>query len=280
MVATLGGRVVAFVEARMQSEMAGLIERHGGTPYPAPVLQEIYLRDDPEVRRLVSDVCSGNLDVVALLTGVGTNALIVAAESMGVKEQFLSSLDDLTVFARSPKPGRVLRQHKIHIDVMPPEPYTSADLMKSISGYDLQGKRLAVQAYGAPNGFLTRSLEERGATVREVTLYTWGLPEDTSPVVRMIDDLGNGGVDALAFTSQPQVRNLLTIAAQANREAQLRESLERLPVVIASVGPVCSGRLRDMGLRVDVEPEHVHMGNMIVALAEHFSGSGSTGAAS
>ena len=269
---SLDGRVIAFVEARMQSEMAGLIERHGGTPYPAPVLQEIYLRDDPEVQRLVTDVCNRDLDVVVLLTGVGTNALIGAAESMGLKEQFLSSLDDLTVFARSPKPGRVLRQHKIHIDVMPPEPYTSADLIESISDCDLQGKRLAVQAYGAPNGFLTRSLEERGAAVREVTLYTWGLPEDTSPVIRMIDDLGNGGVDALAFTSQPQVRNLLAIAAQANRETQLRESLERQPVVIASVGPVCSKRLRDMGLPVDVEPEHVHMGNMIVALAEYFGG--------
>ncbi len=271
MVASLGGRVVAFVEARMQSEMAGLIERHGGTPYPAPVLQELYLEDDPHVQKLVQDVCAHKLDVVVLLTGVGTCALITAAESMGVKDDFLTALDGLTVFARSPKPGRVLRQNHIHIDVMPPEPYTSADLLGSIAEYDLQGKELAVQAYGAPNGFLTQGLEERGANVREVTLYTWGLPEDTSPVVRMIDDLGNGGVDALAFTSQPQVRNLLAIAAQANKEDQFRASLERLPVVIASVGPVCSRRLRDLGLRVDVEPDHVHMGNMIIALAEHFS---------
>ena len=272
MVATLGGRVVAFVEARMQSEMAGLIERHGGTPYPAPVLQELYLEDDPQVQKLVRDVCSRNVDVVVLLTGVGTRALIGAAETMGKKEEFLSSLDGLTVFARSPKPGRVLRQNQIHIDVMPPEPYTSADLLKSIEDYELKGKDLAVQAYGSPNGFLIQGLQDRGANVREVTLYTWGLPEDVSPVVRMIDDVEGGRVDALAFTSQPQVRNLLTIAAQASKEEQFRESLERLPVVVASVGPVCSRRLREMGLRVDVEPEHVHMGNMVIALAEHFSG--------
>ena len=271
MVASLGGRVVAFVEARMQSEMAGLIERHGGTPYPAPVLQELYLEDDPHVKKLVRDVCEGSLDVVVLLTGVGTRALIGAADSMGVKDDFLTALNGLTVFARSPKPARVLRQNDIHIDVMPPEPYTSADLLESIKDYDLQGRDLAVQAYGSPNGFLTQGLEDRGANVREVTLYTWGLPDDTSPVIRMIDDLANGAVDALAFTSQPQVRNLLTIAGQANKERQFRESLEILPVAVASVGPVCSRRLREMGLRVDVEPEHVHMGNMIIALAEHFS---------
>jgi len=269
-VASLSGRVVAFLESRMRSEMSGLVERHGGTPYPAPVLQELYLKDDPHVQQLVRDVCAGNVDVVVLLTGVGTRALIEAAAAMDLKEDFLRALDGLTIFARSPKPSRVLRQHKIHIDVMPPEPYTSKDLMEAIWDFDLQGKELAVQAYGAPNGFLTRSLQERGARVREVTLYTWGIPEDTAPVVRMIDDLAGGSIDALAFTSQPQVRNLLTIAAQTNKEESLRESLDKWPVVIASIGPVCSSKLREMGIRIDVEPEHVHMGNLIVALAEHF----------
>ena len=53
---SLNGRVVAFVEARMQSEMAALVERHGGVAYPAPVLQEVYLNDDPDVQRLIRDV--------------------------------------------------------------------------------------------------------------------------------------------------------------------------------------------------------------------------------
>ena len=106
--------------------------------------------------------------------------------------------------------------------------------------------------------------------MQEVTLYTWGIPVDTAPVVRMIDALAVGSIDALAFTSQPQVQNLLTIAAQADKEESLREGLDGWPVVIASIGPVCSSKLREMRIRVDVEPEHVHMGNLIVALAEHF----------
>ena len=72
MAASLNGRVLAFVEARMPDEMASLVRRHGGVPYSAPVMQEIYLRDDPEVRQLVSDICGGRIDIVVLLTGVGT----------------------------------------------------------------------------------------------------------------------------------------------------------------------------------------------------------------
>lgn len=270
MAPSLSGKVVAFLEARMGSEMAGLIQRHGGTPYPAPALQEIYLKDSPDVRQLVQDICNRKVEVVVLLTGVGTGALVGAAASMDLEQEFLRSLDTLTVIARSPKPARVLRRHKIHIDVMPPEPYTSADLIEAIRGIDLVGKELAVQAYGAPNGFLTRSLRERGAEVREVSLYSWGLPEDTAPVAGMVEDLARGKIDAVIFTSQPQVDNLLTIAAQTDKEESLRESLARPSVAIASIGPVCSRRLRERGINVDVEPEHVHMGNLVIALAEYF----------
>ena len=278
--ASLNGRTIAFVEARMTSEMAGLIERHGGVPYPAPVLQEVYLKDSPEVQQLVLDTCAGRIDAVTLLTGVGTQALVSTAAAMGREEEFIHALDQLTVIARSPKPARVLRQHKIHIDVMPPEPYTTADLVNSLESWDLSGKVVALQHYGGPNRPLVQHLQDKGAQVREVTLYTWGLPEDEAPVLKMVDGLTAGSIDAIAFTSQPQVGNLLAIAAKADREPALRAALGASGkpaddnggrgAVVASVGPVCTRRLREAGIPVDVEPEHPHMGSMVLALAEYF----------
>ena len=253
----------------MSSEMGSLVQRHGGVPYSAPAMQELYLKDSPEVQQLVVDICDGRIDAVVLLTGVGTQALIEVADGLGRKDDLIQAMDRMTVIARSPKPARVLRSYKIHIDVMPPEPYTSQDLMQAIEALDLEGKDLVVQHYGGPNSFLIKSLKERGARVREVTLYTWGLPEDDSPVLKMIDGLSAGEIDAVAFTSQPQVGNLLTIAAKAGKEQSLRDSLAG-PVLLASVGPVCSRRLREAGFAVDLEPEHPHMGSLVVAIAEHF----------
>jgi uroporphyrinogen-III synthase len=265
----LNGRVLAFVESRMPDQMASLVRRHGGVPFSAPVLEEIYLKDSPQVQQLVADVCSGRVDVVVLLTGVGTRALIETAASMGRQQEFIDSLDRVKVIARSPKPASVLRRHKIHIDVMPPEPYTSEDLVQAMTGLDLPGREVAVQKYGGPNSFLLQSLRERGAKVREVTLYTWGLPADRTPALGLIDALVRGKIDSLAFTSQPQVGNLLTIARDAGKEQSLREGLDG-SLVVASVGPVCSRRLRDAGIKIDVEPEHPHMGNLVLAVAEHF----------
>ena len=254
----------------MLSEMGALIERHGGVPYPAPVLQEIHLGDTAEVIKLVDDICSGTVDVMVFQTGVGTKALFDSAASQNRETELLGALTSTTVIARSPKPAAILRRNKVHIDHMPPEPFTSADLLTAIEGLDLSGKNVAVQAYGGPNKRLTQALEDRGAMVREVSLYTWGLPEDVSPVLALIDALSEGKIDALAFTSQIQIGNLMSIAQQAGREESLRSILAEGPGLVASVGPVCTERMLQAGFRVDVEPDHPHMGNLILALAERF----------
>lgn len=269
MVASLDGKVIAYLEARMVSEMGALITRHGGVPRAAPVLQEVYATDAPEVAALVDDLCADKLDVVVLQTGVGTRALFEAAANRGVEQELFAALGRTTVVARSPKPAAVLRKNKVRIDLMPPEPFTSEDLVVAIQDMDLKQKEVAVQAYGGPNNLLTRTLNERGANVREVSLYTWGLPEDQSPVLQLVDKLVAGEIAAVAFTSQPQVGNLVTIAAHAGSEEVLRQALNSESVVVASVGPVCTRRLREEKIKVDVEPEHPHMGNLVIALAEY-----------
>ena len=269
MAASLDGKVVAYVEARMQSEMGALVERHGGVPFAAPVLQEVYNTDTPEVAGLIDDMCAGRVDIAVLQTGVGTRALFGAADELGRGQDLLAALERVTVIARSPKPASVLRRNKVRIDLMPPEPFTSEDLIASISDMNFDGREVAVQAYGGPNNLLTRTLRERGANVREVSLYGWGMPDDVSPVLELIRRMEAGEIHAVAFTSQPQVPNLLAIAAQSGLEDTLRGRLNSDEVAVASVGPVCTRRLLQNDLKVDVEPDHPHMGNLVLALAEH-----------
>ena len=268
MPASLNGHTIAYVEARFQSEMGNLIRRHGGVPYAAPVLQEIYAIDTPEVATLIDDICGRRVDIAVLQTGVGTQALFEAADAQGMLPELLAALDGMTVLARSPKPAAVLRRNKVRIDLMPPEPFTSEDMIESFRSIDFDGRAVAVQAYGGPNSLLLRTLREWGADVRETSLYSWGIPEDVSPVVGMMDRMDAGGIAAVAFTSQPQVPNLLAIAAGADREDKLRKILNSDDVLVASVGPVCTRRLLQNDLKVDIEPDHPHMGNLVLALAD------------
>ena len=257
----------------MPDEMASLIRRHGGVPVGAPVMQERYLQESPLVQQAIVDVCAGRVDTAIFLTGVGADAMMGIAEGMGRLVEFEDALREITVVARSPKPGRILRRHKIPIDIMPPEPYTSSDLIAAMRDLELESKRVIFQRYGGPDSELPTYLREQGANYEELTLYDWGLPDDTTPVVDLIDRMEKGEIDALAFTSRPQAPNLIAIAAGAGREASLRASLESA-VAVASVGPVCTRKLREVGIGVDVEPDHPHMGNLVMAVAEYFEEAG------
>ena len=272
MAASLNGKVVAFVEARMRSELGALVARHGGVPFAAPVLEEVYAADAPEVAGLIDDLCGGRVDFAVLQTGVGTRALFGAAEVLGRGGELAAALGRVTVIARSPKPAAALRRQGVRVDLMPPEPFATEDLLAAVKGLDFAGREVAVQAYGGPNNLLSGTLRGWGARVREVSLYRWGVPADVSPVLELIGRLERGEVAAVAFTSQPQAVNLLAIAAGAGREAALLGCLNSGDVLVGSVGPVCSRRLRECGVKVDVEPEHPYMGSLVLALAERLSG--------
>jgi hypothetical protein len=108
-------------------------------------------------------------------------------------------------------------------------------------GTPLRGKRVVVQRYGETNRELQAALESEGADVIEIVTYRWALPEDTTPLLRLIDALGRDEIDLVAFTSASQASNLFAVAQYDGKEASLKQSLGR--TLVASIGPVCSAAL-------------------------------------
>jgi uroporphyrinogen-III synthase len=128
----------------------------------------------------------------------------------------------------------------------------------------LRGKRVVVQRYGETNRELEAALEAEGAEVIEIATYRWAVPEDTAPMVRLIDALGRDEIDLVAFTSASQASNLFTVAQRIGKEASLQQSLGR--TLVASIGPVCSATLRKLAVRVDVEAKPPKLGPLIDAI--------------
>jgi uroporphyrinogen-III synthase len=111
---------------------------------------------------------------------------------------------------------------------------------------------------------LQTTLENEGADVIEIVTYRWGLPEDTAPLLRLIDALGRGEIDLVAFTSASQARNLFAVAEYDGKEASLKQSLGQ--TLVASIGPVCSVALRKLAVRVDIEAQPPKLGPLIEAI--------------
>lgn len=260
----LAGRVVLSFESRRAAEMAELIRRHGGEPVVAPSMREVPLEDAAAVVELVRRLERGEIDVVVLLTGVGTRALVAAAAETCPAPRLASLLAATELVARGPKPVAALREIGLRPRLTAPEPNTWRELLQAIDAeLPLAGKRVALQEYGVTNAELVAGLEARSASLLRVPVYRWELPEDTRPLRGAIESWAADRVDAVLFTSGNQVYNVVAVAEELGLTAAVRAATAS----VASIGPLCSEALREHGLRVDIEAEHGKMGQLVAAVA-------------
>ena len=262
-----GLRVLAL-ESRRAKEIASLIETYGGTATVAPAMREIPLESNPEALDFADALIAGSFDIVILLTGVGTRALLEVVQTKHPNDAFIAALRRTKVVVRGPKPLSVLREWQVPVWVAAPEPNTWKELLAALdaTGDALKGKRIAVQEYGAANPDLLAGLAERGAVVTRVPVYRWALPEDLEPLRVAVRAIAARELDVAIFTTATQLVHLLKVAATMNQEAEVRSGLKHL--VVASVGPTTSEELRQEGIQIDLEASHPKMGFLVREAAE------------
>ena len=258
------GKTVAVLESRLGRQLAELVEKRGGRPRLAPALAEVPDIDPAGIARLLEDLESRPPSAVVFQTGVGTQALFAAADSLGITARLLAVLAKCTVAARGPKPTGVLRSRGVRIDRGAAEPYTTAQVLESLSGLPLKGERVVVQRYGETNVELEKALHAEGAEVIEIPTYRWALPDDTKPLEALIGALELGEIDASVFTSASQAHNLFALARALGREGPLAANLSR--TLVASIGPVCSAALKGHGVVIALEASPPKLGPLVAAL--------------
>ncbi len=265
-----GSRVVSF-ESRMADAMAQSVSHYGGIPVSAPSMQEIPLEKNPEAFLFAEKLFRGEIDIMIFMTGVGTRFLVDVLTARYEKSKIVEVLSRLTVVARGPKPVRVLKELGVPIAIMVPEPNTWKEILEALDmsakSVELEGKTVAVQEYGIQNQDFIRALKKRNATVIQVPVYRWALPDDTKPLLEAVEQIIEGKVQFALFTNAFQIRNLLKIASENRIEDKLRAAFKK--VVIASIGPMTTEALEEAGLSADFEPQSTKMAQLVRETAEH-----------
>jgi uroporphyrinogen-III synthase len=163
----------------------------------------------------------------------------------------------------------VLKDLGLTAGVVVPEPNTWKDLLHEIDTvHPVAGLRVAVQEYGVSNNDLLRGLTERGAQVRRVPVYRWALPDDTAPLVKVIEKILRGEVDVMLITNAVQIDHVMQLLNSRFEGGtdRFRHAVKRM--IVASIGPTASERLRHYGLPVDLEPSHPKMGVLVKETSE------------
>ena len=261
------GLTVAAFESRMAREMTRLIEHHGGQARVVPALQEIPIQDNPAALRFGAKLIDGSVDILILMTGIGTTTLFDILQSRHPMASIIAGLTHTAIVARGPKPVGALKALGLTPTLTVPEPNTWIEVVSTLDEYrPVKGLRVAVQEYGTSNPELLEALRQRGADVFPVPVYRWALPEDRGPLKQVLGEIIAGTVQVMLITNAAQIDHVMQLLEQDGTTAQLKEACNKM--VVASIGPTASERLRHYDLPIDFEPSHPKMGILVKECSE------------
>jgi uroporphyrinogen-III synthase len=264
------GMIVAAFESRMATELARLIERYGGRPLVAPVLREVPLKDNQAVQEFGARLMAGRVDLLILMTGIGTTTLFDLLKVRYPWETITVALQDITIIARGPKSVAALKAAGFKATLTVPEPNMWHDIIRTLDEHHpVKGLRVVLQEYGVSNPDLLNALEQRGAEVFPVPIYKWALPEDLGPIRHALDEIMAGRVHVMLITNAVQVDHVMQVLEQDGKVEPFRAALRKMAV--ASIGPTASERLRHHHWPIDFEPSHPKMGILVKEVSEQAS---------
>ena len=264
----LENRTVAITEHRFEKELASLIERHGAQVISCPLLEERPVENHSELRAFIRRIIANEFEFLVFFTGVGARFIGEEAASMGQANEFKEALKRTKVVARGPKPRAAMGKLGLSVDLAPKKA-TSEGLLKLFQAEQLDGKRIGVQLYGKPNPEFISGLEVLGARVSVVQVYNYGPASDTNRVIGFIDTLLSGSVDAITFTSGPQVDSIFETAESVGKATALGVAFEER-ISVAVVGEVTARALVSRGIVAPIQPEAAKMAPLVDAIAAYF----------
>jgi uroporphyrinogen-III synthase len=219
---------------------------------------------------LIDDLRSRRTGFVVCLTGAGLTGMFAQAEETGRLQPLVDALRESTTVCRGPKPAAALRAQGIPVQVNVRAPYTAAELLEVLPETLVGDQGIALVHDGGGDAVLVEALRARAARVTELRSYEWRIPDDRAPIEALIGQLIEGRIDAVAFTSQVQVRHLFDVAGDSSRSAALRHAL-RNRTVTASIGPTCSRALEELGVPPHLVASPPKMRPLVTAIAAHLA---------
>ncbi|HZQ68549.1 MAG TPA: uroporphyrinogen-III synthase [Terriglobales bacterium] len=188
-----------------------------------------------------------------ILTSVnGVDALWERLGEVGMSSK---ELQHLTVAAIGPATKKAIEEHGLPVHVVP-DKYVAESVVQSLRNR-VAGQRVLLARAKVARDVIPSELRKLGAEVDVVEVYETIVPEGSKDEIRtaFLDARSKPGI--VVFTSSSTVRNFMSLV----QERKLLEGVR-----LASIGPVTSSTLRELGLRVDIEAEQYTIPGLVQAI--------------
>ena len=273
----LAGRTIAVTAERRHEEQSKLFEKRGATVLHAPTMHTVDLSGDESLRDRTLAVVAEPPDWTVATTGFGMRLWFEAADGWGIGDELQQALARSRVVARGPKAQSACRQRGLDVVWRAPEE-SMAEVVRWLGEQPgIDAATVAVQLFDPGDHPSTAELRSFAGAVVDVPIYRWRAPDDVERVVALARRIADRSVDAVTFTSQPAVRYLVDIAADAGVLDRVLAAFNDGAVLPACVGPVCAEAGIEAGITTMVWPEPFRLAPMVRLVEEALTGATPTG---
>lgn len=196
-------------------------------------------------------------DWLILTSANGVEAMWERLAKLRLKQNF----KHLNVAAIGPATKRAIEQHGIHVDVVPKE-YVAESVVRSLQRR-VRGKRVLLVRAKVARDVIPTELRKAGAHVDVVEAYETVVPQSSRTRLQSALKNPRRRPHVVTFTSSSTARNFVTLLGA--RKANFND------VKLASIGPVTSSTLRELGLRADIAARKFTIPGLVEAIVRFMS---------
>ena len=253
-----GRSIVVTRDIPGNADFAAKIVRRGGNPLEFETIRIKPLTDSNDFLRMLSKI--PQYDWIIFTSGNGVMTFFDALDSLGKDARVFSSAK---IAAIGGKTADRLREYGIKADFVPGI-FTSRELGKQLIGFtNLQSKKILLLRSQLASNDLVEILAGTGAEVDNVAVYTAAPAKCES--TWLSNGIKEGTIDWLTFASPSSVDGFF--------EQISIEAVSSGKVKVASIGPVTSERLKELGVKVDVTAKEHTLDGLLDAIEEQESNS-------
>lgn len=169
------------------------------------------------------------------------------------------TLAHLRIAAIGPATKKAIEQRGVKVDVVPKE-YVAESVVRSLKS-KVKGKRVLLVRAKVARDVIPKELRRAGAQVDVVEAYETVVPESSRIRLRKVLENPRRRPHVVTFTSSSTVRNFADLlGASRNLTCDLAD------IQMASIGPVTSSTLLEVGMPVDIAAKEFTIPGLVEAI--------------
>lgn len=254
----LFGQTIVVTRTRQQaSDLSIKLEELGAHVIEAPTI-EIAPADPARVVEALREIRRGGYDWVIFTSVNGVTSVKEALFAEGLDARALDVSGGIAAIGEAT--AAALQQHLgLRADVLPTRAVAEALVDALAEQNQIAGKRFVLLRADIGRPIIVEQLRTRGAArVDDVAIYQTVSARSLPPAV--VEGIDHGSVHWITFTSSSTARNFAALLG-SDYASKLKG------VKLASIGPITTQTLNELGLKPAVEPDTANVQGLVDAIA-------------